>query len=158
MLHLIPPAWHRAGLRLAHALRKRWWRLRKPRLRGCRVVAIDRLGRVLLVRHSYGTRRWMLPGGGMARGEDPLATAARELLEETGCRAIGARLVTIVEEPLEGTTNAVHIVVARTEDEPRADGREIIEAHFFTPAALPDNCVPGLGDALPRWLAASEQR
>lgn len=31
-----------------------------------------------------GGRRWTLPGGGMHHGEDPIATAVREVAEETG--------------------------------------------------------------------------
>lgn len=41
-------------------------------------------GRVLLVRHTYGPRNWELPGGVALPGEDPAATARRELREETG--------------------------------------------------------------------------
>ena len=47
MLHLIPAPLHRAGLRLAHAVRRRWWRLARPRLTGVCVVACDDAGRVL---------------------------------------------------------------------------------------------------------------
>lgn len=60
------------------------WRLFRPRLDGVRVLAIDSTGRVLLVRHSYGTPRWMAPGGGLRPGEDPILAAGRELAEETG--------------------------------------------------------------------------
>ena len=97
MLHLIPAPAHRAALRLAHALRRRWWRLRGARLAGCRVLALDAAGRVLLVRHSYGSDLWMPPGGGLARGEDAVAAAVRELREETGCRLVGAHLLKSVE-------------------------------------------------------------
>ncbi|MGW6621782.1 NUDIX hydrolase [Nocardia sp. NPDC055002] len=31
-----------------------------------------------------GDRQWTLPGGGMEHGEDPIATAVREVTEETG--------------------------------------------------------------------------
>ena len=75
MLHLIPAPAHRTVLRIAHGLRLRWWRMRKPRLAGCRVLALDREDRVLLVRHSYGSGKWMPPGGGLTRGEDALAAA-----------------------------------------------------------------------------------
>ena len=40
--------------------------------------------RVLLVRHTYGSRRWDLPGGGRHRGEQPIDTARREMYEELG--------------------------------------------------------------------------
>ncbi len=113
MLRLIPPPLHRAALRLAHAVRRRWWRIAKVRLQGCRVLAFDAQGRVLLIRHSYGSGNWMLPGGGLGHREDPLAAALRELAEETGLALVGARHFAEVEEPLYGTTNRVHLVAGQ---------------------------------------------
>jgi hypothetical protein len=43
-LALLPPAPHRAALRQAHRLRKLWWRWRKPRIEGVRVLALDAAG------------------------------------------------------------------------------------------------------------------
>jgi len=54
------------------------------------IVAVDREGRVLLVRqHRYPTGRSLLelPAGTLERDEEPEACAARELEEETGFRA-----------------------------------------------------------------------
>ena len=39
---------------------------------------------ILLVRHTYGRRRWDLPGGGVKRDEPPLEAARREMDEELG--------------------------------------------------------------------------
>jgi 8-oxo-dGTP pyrophosphatase MutT (NUDIX family) len=39
---------------------------------------------VLLVRHTYGSRAWDLPGGGCRRGEPPVDAARREMREELG--------------------------------------------------------------------------
>ena len=53
------------------------------------IVAVDREGRVLLVRqHRYPTGRSLLelPAGTLERDEEPEACAARELEEETGFR------------------------------------------------------------------------
>jgi 8-oxo-dGTP pyrophosphatase MutT (NUDIX family) len=155
MLRLIPPPLHRFAYRIAHAARKVWWRLRKPRVTGCRVLAFDREGRVLLVRHSYGTGSWMAPGGGMRRGEDPLRAGARELSEECGCRLEGAWQVALVEEPLRGATNVVHVVAGSAVGAPVPDGREVIEAAFFAPEALPDRMSGLLRRDLPGWLRAA---
>lgn len=40
----------------------------------------------MLVRHSYGDRRWMLPGGRVRKGEHPVDTARREMYQELGVR------------------------------------------------------------------------
>lgn len=154
MLHLIPAPLHRAALRLAHALRKRWWRVRAPRIAGCRVIALDERGRVLLVRHSYGSGAWMPPGGGLGRREAPMVAALRELVEETGCLLDGAIEVTRVSEQLHGAGNRVHVIAGRTMSTPAIDRREIIEAAFFALDALPDPMPPSLRRDLPGWVAA----
>jgi 8-oxo-dGTP pyrophosphatase MutT (NUDIX family) len=54
------------------------------------VVALDDADRVLLVgqyRYTLDLYSWEIPEGGAAPGEEPLAAAKRELLEETGCSA-----------------------------------------------------------------------
>lgn len=154
MLHLIPAPVHRGLLRLAHALRKRMWRIRKPHLRGCRVLAIDMGGRVLLIRHSYGSGQWMPPGGGIGRGEEPLAAARRELREETGCILEAAAQVALVVEALHGADNAVHVIAGRATGTLKPDGREVIEAAFFAPDALPGDMPAHLRADLPGWVAS----
>ena len=155
MLYLIPAPAHRAALRLAHGLRLRWWRVRKPRLRGCRVLVFDQEERLLLIRHSYGSDKWMPPGGGLARGEDPLAAAARELLEETACRLDFAQLLARSSERMSSATNEVHVVAGQTSDEPRPDLREVLEARFFHIHALPEDMPTMFRENLPEWITAA---
>ncbi|MDE2435907.1 MAG: NUDIX domain-containing protein [Sphingomonadales bacterium] len=156
MLRLIPPPLHRAALIVAHRLRLWWWRLRKPLLVGCRILAFDEDERILLVRHSYGSGRWMLPGGGVARGEPPLSAAQRELREEVGCTLARAHLFLEIDEPLSGTTNRVHLVCGDAVGTLRPDRREIMEAVFHDPAALPENMAAALVAGLPEWITAAK--
>lgn len=153
MLRLIPAPAHRGALRLAHRLRLIWWRVRKPRLEGCRVLAFDGEDRLLLVRHAYGSGRWMLPGGGLGRGEEPVAAALREFAEEVGCGLAEARLLEVLEEPLSGATNRVHVVTGRIDGTPRPDGREIVALACFAATALPADLSPALSDPIRGWIA-----
>lgn len=155
MLHLIPAPLHRAAYRAAHRLRVLWWKARRPRVRGCRILAFDRTGGVLLVRHSYGSGRWMLPGGGLGRNEDAVAGARRELAEEVGCELDAARLVTLLDEPLSGAINHVHLVAGTTDDSPVGDEREVIAARFFTPGAWPADLAVSHQVGLDAWVTAA---
>ena len=155
MLHLIPAPLHRAAYRAAHRLRVLWWKGRRPRVRGCRILAFDRTGGVLLVRHSYGSGCWMLPGGGLGRNEDAVAGARRELAEEVGCELDAARLVMQLEEPLSGAINHVHLVAGTTDDSPIGDQREVIAAQFFTPGAWPANLAVSHQAGLGAWVTAA---
>lgn len=142
MLHLIPAGLHRALLRLAHGVRRRWWRLARPELTGVCVIARDDAGRVLLLRQSYGTTRWVLPGGGVGRGEHAATAAAREFREEAGCDLAGLTFAGISTEELHGTVNHVHVFTALMVGASQVDGREIVEARLFGLDALPAETSP----------------
>lgn len=155
MLRLIPRPLARALYRLAHDVRVVWWRVARPRLDGCRVIALDSANRVLLIRHTYGTGRWMPPGGGLGRREDALDAAARELAEETGCVLRNAVLIDEVLESLHGARNRVRIVAGRVSDKPRVDGREVAKAAFFRAERLPDDMPRQFCKQLPGWITAA---
>ncbi len=141
MLHLIPAPLHRALLRLAHRLRKHGRRLTKRPSRGVSVIATDDANRVFLVRHSYGSGRWSLPGGGLGRNEDPRACAEREIREELRCALANVTLAARFEETLHGAPHRAFVFTARFAGEPRADGREVIETGWFALDALPPDLV-----------------
>lgn len=138
MLHLIPAPLHRLLLRAAYALRHRYRKLARPALRGCSIIATDLDGRLMLVRHTYGSDCWALPGGGVGRREDPQAAARRELREETGCEARAVTLVETIEEVISGSPHTAYIFHARVDEHPTPDRREIREARFFPTHSLPE--------------------
>lgn len=140
MLHLIPAPLHRALYRVAYTLRRHWWRIRRPQLSGVMVVAYDEQGRVLLVRHSYGPPMWSIPGGGMERGEDPEAAAAREVHEELGCGLNDLVSIDSRVERVQGSHNCQHTFLARVVGRPVPDMREIVAVAFFDPEDLPQDC------------------
>lgn len=138
MLHLVPAPLHRLALRVAHRLRGTMRRLLKPNLSGVSLVAVDGEGRVLLVRHSYDSGGWSLPGGGLKRREDPEAAVRRETREELGCDLWGElRLLPPLRETLSGATHTGYLFVGQLAGRPRPDGREVIDARFFALDALP---------------------
>jgi ADP-ribose pyrophosphatase YjhB (NUDIX family) len=153
VIRRLPAPLHRAALRLGDRARKAWWRWRRPQLIGCRVIAVDDAGRVLLIRHSYGARGWTLPAGGLRAGEDPVLGALRELREETACLLHKARLVETFEEHAFGTAHRVHVVAGYAASELRPDRREVIEAAFFALDTLPDTLPPGSRERLPALVA-----
>ena len=119
MLRLIPPPMHRAALRVAHALRHQFRRLARLPLAGVSVIACDGANRVLLVRHSYGPRVWMLPGGGLKRNEKPETAAAREMREELGCELSEIACIAALDEVISGAPHTAHVLSGRIAGELR---------------------------------------
>jgi ADP-ribose pyrophosphatase YjhB (NUDIX family) len=73
-------------------------------------VVVVRDGRVLVgLRHgSHGEGTWGFPGGKVDPGEDPVQTARRELLEETGLTAERIEPITWTNDVME--TEGLHFV------------------------------------------------
>ncbi len=128
---------------LAYRMRRRALALLRWRTRGVKVMAFDPAGRLLLVRHRYGrSDLWMLPGGGIARGEAPEAAAMRELAEETGCRLTDVVALARYEAVAEGRRDTVFLFRGLTADVPVAEAVELAEAAFFALDALPAALSP----------------
>ena len=158
MLQLIPAPLHRLLYRVADRVRRRWWRIRKPRRHSVLIAAFDAAGRVLLVRHSYGPPVWALPGGGISPGEDPALAAAREFREELGCELTDLREVEARGHADSGSLDVRHVFAASLSGVPVPDMREIVATELFDPAALPSPCDRRIRPALERALALSSQQ
>lgn len=134
----------RIAYRLAQRLRMLWWQIARPNVHGAKVVVLGPGRTVLLIRHSYASPDlWMLPGGGVARGEEAAIAAAREVMEETGISVSALRLHGTFVETARGARNHISIFVAEGAGEPRCDGREIIAATWHPLATLPANIASG---------------
>jgi 8-oxo-dGTP pyrophosphatase MutT (NUDIX family) len=102
---------------------------------GAAIVAIDREGRVCLIRqfrHAAGGWIWELPAGKLEPHEPPLETARRELVEETGTSARSWRsLGPYVSSP--GVfTEIVHLYLAQELESANMshEAGELIEVHW----------------------------
>lgn len=110
------------------------WPLRKI---GAAAVVLDAHGSVLLVRHTYGRLNWELPGGVSEPGESAVATAVRELREETGLRATAERLTGVYYEPEIDAHHFVFRCTAGAGDVPFPASAEISECAYWPRAELP---------------------
>ena len=153
MLRLIPAPLHRMLYRVADKVRRRWWRIRKPRRSGVVVIALDDSGRLLLARHSYGRPVWALPGGGIGRREEPLAAAMREFREELGCAIVDLQPHATSEESVSGARERQHVFVARLAGTPVPDMREVVKVRMFDPDDLPANLSRQSARRLAEWRA-----
>jgi 8-oxo-dGTP pyrophosphatase MutT (NUDIX family) len=153
------------GYRIVLLIMRAWWVVARPRSSGVRCL-LRRGDSILLVRHSYGDRRWMLPGGRMRHGEAPVATARREMRHELGIDAgrwtvlgcLGARPGYRRRSRTEGfRRHSTHYVAAELSSiavSPRA--AEIAEARWFPCGTLPDDRSEALDAVAARgWLEAS---
>ena len=111
---------------------------------------------VLLVRHSYRPG-WCLPGGGLKRGEAPLACLARELREEVGLTLTEPpRLHHIYMQPWYGMVD--YPILFEVDGDRGVSGTarmmgglEILELGWFAIDALPAEADPSVFRRLAEW-------
>ena len=98
-------------------------------------------GEALLLRHRFWREdSWGLPSGLAKRHETMEEAFRREVREETGLELDAPRIVRVVSGfrlRLE-----VHFAASIMSGDLTLDRREIIEARFFAPNALPDGLMP----------------
>lgn len=103
---------------------------------GAAALALDNAHRVCMLRqfrHAADGWLWELPAGRLDAGEQPLATAQRELREETGLLAQRWDMLgTLVSSPAV-LTEVIHLYLARDlEQVPAAvEPDEVIEVHWL---------------------------
>jgi 8-oxo-dGTP pyrophosphatase MutT (NUDIX family) len=127
----------RAAIRCAYIGLRVYWFLVRPQLAGVKCV-ITHEDDVLLVRHTYGSRSWDLPGGQIRRRELPVDTARREMNEEIGRRIedwvnLGEFYVSTKHH-----RDNLHLFHGRLDDRRiELDQVELDEARWFAPGRLP---------------------
>jgi ADP-ribose pyrophosphatase YjhB (NUDIX family) len=111
--------------------------LHHGRGRGVKAI-LTHEGELLLVQHTYGPRRWELPGGGLRRSESPLEGIRREVHEELAVELGDPRLIAYGCGSGRQWGRVVSVFAAEV---PSAavtpDRREIERAQWYRPDALP---------------------
>ncbi|MGH0030359.1 MAG: sulfatase-like hydrolase/transferase [Myxococcota bacterium] len=141
----------RLAYRLAFRLQLVYWRVRRPTIRGA-YVAVWRGDELLCIRNSY-RRSYSLPAGGLARGEQPIDAAIRELREEVALVAAPDELHffgEIVSHAGNAEDHAHFYELRRDGDlDFRVDGREVVWAGFLSPREALDR---GVVDVVRQYL------
>lgn len=96
----------------------------------CGIVKIE--GKILLVRHTYGTAkdRILLPGGFVQENELPTVAVEREILEETGVTAKAKSIIAMQFKPEQWCAVFVMEYISGL---PKSDGYENSEILLLTP-------------------------
>jgi 8-oxo-dGTP pyrophosphatase MutT (NUDIX family) len=139
----MPSRAHSLSSRLAFGALMTAKALWAPVALGVHALIVEPGGKVLLARHSY-MRGWSLPGGGVHRGETPVAALLRELSEELGeVRSDPPELVGIFSRPAGWATNVVMLYRLRNAEVAFTPNFEVREILFTDPAAPPQNTASG---------------
>ncbi len=133
----------RSPVRLAF---QTWFRLTRGLTLGARAMVRDGEGRILLVRHTY-VPGWAFPGGGVERGETAEEALTHELRDEAGVVLTARpRLFALYANNASFPGDHIAFYLVGPDGWKRTDwqpDREIAEARFFPPDALPTDLTPG---------------
>jgi len=127
----------RLGYRVAYRLLRAYWFLLRPSTNGVKCVLTNG-DEVLLVRHTYGDRRWDLPGGALRASEDPEQAARREMAEELGIELAGLRSLGALEARVDHRNDHLHCFHAELNAPViRLELAELSAARWFPREQLP---------------------
>lgn len=118
-------------------IQKLYWFIFRPKVLGVKCV-IENNGKFLLVKINYGHHRWIIPGGGVDKGESSVEAAIRETKEEVGLDVKDLVYIGSYESNKEYKQNTVEIFLCKSDTlETKVDPIEIEEAKWFTRSEFP---------------------
>lgn len=125
--------------------------------------AVVRDGRLLMVRRASrrGHGNWQLPGGFIEPDETIEEAVAREVLEEAGVTARVEGVVGLRNRYDPEIGNGVYIVLllSPVSGEPKADGREVDQAAYFTLEQIQElNPLPPMNWEVAQRILAPDRR
>jgi ADP-ribose pyrophosphatase YjhB (NUDIX family) len=129
------------------------WLLTRPRVRGVKCVITDG-DQILLVRHTYGSSKWDLPGGTHKRHETPAQTASREMAEELDLHISDWIEMGEVPAMIHHRRETLQCFRVEVSGPPiRIDRGEIAAARWFARSELPADVAPHTISVLARLPA-----
>lgn len=116
-----------------------YWFLFRPASTGVKCV-ISTGDTILMIRNTYGRKRWTFPGGSLKKRELPTEAIQREIWEEVGIRLTNLRLLGQFLSTQEYKKDTVVCFRADAVGASLStDPHEILEARWFHPQNLPEN-------------------
>ncbi len=121
-----------------NSIRKLYWFLFRPHTQGVKVV-IFHDNDVFLIKNSYGSYSWTLPGGNIEKNETPESAAIREVKEEIGINLNEVHLIKKQFSDREYKKDTIFIFKSETNTiDYSIDKNEIKDAGWFHMHSLPD--------------------
>ena len=139
---------------IANGLRRVWWIALRPKTVGASALVVDG-DKFLLIRQSYGTRRWTLPGGAVKRNETLKEAAVREAHEEAGIQVNDLDAVTLLGvygNFKSGKSDHLAVFVIRDWEQKPVDTIEISDCGFFAFDELPEETSGGARRRIEEYL------
>lgn len=132
----------------ARPLQKGYWYLFHPYRPGAKTFIFHK-EKLLLVRIGYAHKKWVLPGGGIERGEDSMLAAIREAHEEAGVVITNPTYIGERSYNNQYKRVTVFYYTATASNENLViDGQEIADAKWFSIDSLPTNVPPRLPEEI----------
>ncbi len=118
-------------------IQKLYWFIFRPKLLGVKCI-VENNGKFLLVKINYAHHRWIIPGGGVNKGESAIDAAIRETKEEVGLDVKGLVYIGSYESDKEYKQTTVEIFYCKSSTiETKIDPIEIEKAQWFARSEFP---------------------
>ena len=125
--------------KVALPFRRLYWFIARPETCGAKCIIIHNK-KVLMIRNTYGHKRWNFPGGGKKKYETFEQAAIREAYEEVGVQIKNPHFLFEYYQALEYKHDSVQCFYAFSEtDTFKIDQLEILEAKWFSLTEIPEN-------------------
>ncbi len=108
----------------------------RPKTRGVKVF-IQCRDEILLIKNTYGSQKWNLPGGGVKKKEALSVAAKREIREELNIKLSDLKKVGSFLNTKEHIKDTVTVFIAKVENKNfRMNKKEIKQAQWFNKKEL----------------------